>query len=282
MNNSGMLNVPTIALLPRIYRRLLTVSRRHGLFTLARLHHRCFKRGQIVRLPGGGRLFVPPDPHYFGFLCGIHEEHVRNVIDRYVQPGNVCLDVGANIGYFAMMMADRIGTLGKVYAFEPVPETYDVLSLNAMLAGDSALNLLPIHAAVSSNNGELSICRNAHSTLHQVSALVGSSAPASGRVTCTTLASALERLKCDVPISLLKVDVEGHELAVLTGALPLLRSGRIHRMIIEVTPGNDAAVIDSMLNDCRATVRCWLAGRWKLTALSQLSLRTDAFVEFSS
>ena len=93
---------------------------------------------------------------------------MRNVIDDHLCAGNVCLDVGGQHRLFAMMMADRVGTNGKVYAFEPVPETYDVLSLNAKLAGDLALNLRPIRAAVSPKDGELSICRSTFSTLHQV------------------------------------------------------------------------------------------------------------------
>jgi methyltransferase FkbM-like protein len=116
------------------------------------------------------------------FLAGIHERHVQNVIDAHLYAGNICLDVGANIGYFAMMMANRVGTNGKVYAFEPVPETYDVLSLNAKLAGDFALNLVPIWGAVSSEDGELSICRSTHT--------VRSTAKELERVSSTTLVSA--------------------------------------------------------------------------------------------
>lgn len=281
MTTEAINKVPRLMALPRIYRLILTLTRRHGLFTLARLHHRYFQHGQIVPLPGGGRLFIPGDPHYFGFLSGMHEGHVRNIIDRHVQPGGVCLDVGANIGYFAMMMADRVGAKGKVYAFEPVPETYDVLALNARLASGFGRNLIPIHAAVSSSNGELSICRNTHSTLNQVSALTQMSANVADRVASTTLVSALEKLKCADPISLLKIDVEGHELSVLQGAQPLLASGRIRRMVLEVTPGDDAAAIGRILSDCKATVRCWLNGRWVLMPQIQLPARTDVIVEFS-
>ena len=280
MDTSSMLNVPTLRTLPRIYQKLLMLSQRHGLFTLARLHHYFFRKGQIVLLPGGGRLFIPPDPHYFGFLCGIHEEHVRNIIDQHLHPVDVCLDVGANIGYFAVMMANRVGSTGRVYAFEPVPETYDILSLNAKLADDSSLNLVTIPAAVSSNDGELSICRHAHSTLHQVSNTSQMSENNSDRVPSTTLVSALKKLKCDTSISLLKIDVEEHELSVLKGAESLLRSGQVRRMIIEVTPGIDASAIAKILADCKTTVRCWLNGQWQSTPLDQLPFRTDVLVGF--
>ena len=280
MTRTGDNEVPKLAALPRIYRSILTLTGRHGLFTLAQIHHRYYRFGQIVPLPGGGKMYIPSDPHYFGFLSGIHERHVQNVIDAHLYAGNVCLDVGANIGYFAMMMADRVGTNGKVYAFEPVRETYDVLSQNAKLAGDFALNLVPIRTAVSSENGELSICRGTHSTLHQVRAVSEVSAMELERVSSTTLVSALEKLEPNAFISLIKIDVEGHELPVLEGAEPLLRSGRIRRMIIEVTPGDDAAAIGRLLGDCRATLRCWLNGGWHFTPLVHLPSRTDVLVEF--
>ena len=280
MTLTGDNEIPKLAALPRIYRLILTLTRRRGLFTLAKIHHRYYRCGQIVPLPGGGKMFIPADPHYFGFLSGVHERHVRNVIDAHLCAGNVCLDVGANIGYFAMMMADRVGTNGKVYAFEPVPETYDVLSLNAKLAGDLALNLIPIRAAVSSENGELSICRSTFSTLHQVRAVSEVSAKELERVHCTTLVSALAKLEPNALINLLKIDVEGHELSVLEGAEPLLRSGAIRRMIIEVTPGGDAAVIARLLDACRAKLRCWLNGGWHFMSLHHLPSRTDVLVEF--
>ena len=55
---------------------------------------------------------------------------------------------------------------------------------------------------------------------------------------------------------------------------------RIRRIIIEVTPGDEAAVIGRLLNDCRATLRCWLNGGWHFTPLVQLPSRTDVLVEF--
>lgn len=277
---SHLKDVPRIAALPRIYRWLLTLTRRHGLFTLARWHHRWFKGGQIVRLPGGEWLFIPGDSHYFGFLTGLHEEHVRRVIDQYVNPGDVCVDVGANIGYFAMMMAGSAGQGGKVIAFEPVQDTYEVLSANATMASEAGRKLTPIHAAISSANGQLFICRNAHSTLHQVSTTSGASREESESVPAMTLVSALASVDCNEPITLLKIDVEGHELAVLEGALPLFQSGRVRRMIIEVTPGEEAAAIARLLTGCRASYRCWLGGQWEGSLLESLPWRTDVLVEF--
>lgn len=271
---------PRLALLPRLYRLILTVTRKHGLFTLARLHHRIFKDGQIIKLPGGAWLYIPPDPHYFGFLSCIHEDHVRKVIEKHLSPGDTCFDVGANIGYFAAMMAKQVGETGRIFAFEPVPETYEILSVNAGIAGASSLKIVPIQAAVSASDGELAIQRNEHSTLNQVSALKDANGSAFDRVPAYSLVSALSRFGCTEAISLLKVDVEGHELAVLEGARSLFREGRIRRMIIEVTPGADALAIGRLFTECGARWSCWLNGEWRSLPLAELPTRTDVLVEF--
>lgn len=272
-------NIPRIALLPRLYRRALTMTRRHGLFTLARLHHRFFRHGQVVRLPDGEWLYIPGDPHYFGFLTGLHENHVREVIRTYLQPGDTAVDVGANIGYFAAMMAAQVGPRGRVVAVEPVPQTFDVLCMNAGLASDAGLHLDPIPAAVSSSDGTVSLCRAEHSTLHQVTFDATANAEC---VKALTLVSLLEQSGIDGVISLLKVDVEGHELAVLEGAFELFKGCRIKRMIIEVTPGQEAFAIAKLLRDCKASWSVWLRDCWLPCDLQQLPHRTDVLVEFSA
>src|SRR5688572_19137771 len=97
-----------------LYRALLGLTRRRGLFTLAKINARMFPSGQCVRLPTGARLFVPPDPHFFGFLLGTHERHVTDILVASIKPGDICIDVGANIGYFTAIMAQLARNSGTV------------------------------------------------------------------------------------------------------------------------------------------------------------------------
>jgi FkbM family methyltransferase len=55
-----------------------------------------------------------------------------------VRPGMVCLDAGANIGYFTVLMAELAGPTGKVYAAEPIPETRRYLQQNIAINGFDA------------------------------------------------------------------------------------------------------------------------------------------------
>lgn len=57
-------------------------------------------------------------PHiYFGY----YEEDETRAISQLVRPGMTVLDIGANIGYYTLLMADLVGPLGRVHAFEPNP-----------------------------------------------------------------------------------------------------------------------------------------------------------------
>lgn len=278
--NDALPSLPRHRFLPRLYRFILTLSRKHGLFTLCRFHHRWFGGDQYVDIPGGSRLFIPGDPHYFGFLSGVHEAHVAETIASSVKPGDVCVDIGANIGYFAMIMARAAGTAGTVFAFEPVPDTFAALRTNAVLAKADSLNLLPQHAAISAQEGELVIERQVHSTENQVRTAVSDLDSPDSRVKCVTLERFLDRQQVRGQIALLKIDVEGHEAAVMEGALPVLKSGQVRKMIIEVTPGDDAARLDRMLAECSAKTLVWTEGAWQDVPVRNLQNRTDVLALF--
>jgi FkbM family methyltransferase len=178
-------------------------------------------------------------------------------------------------------MAACVGNSGAVYSFEPVHDTYEVLSLNAKMAQLSSYNILPFCKAVSNIKGELSITRNAHSTLHQVSAINCESDQVLERTDAVTLAMAINELEYDGLIALVKIDVEGHELAVIEGVLPLLKARRIQRMIIEVQPGNSAEAIENILLEQGATLKTWIKDKWCDLKMSDLPYRTDIFVNFN-
>lgn len=60
-------------------------------------------------------------------LDGFYEYHVTEFVARNVKPGMQVMDIGANFGYFTLLMADLVGPTGKVYAFEPNPNVATLL-----------------------------------------------------------------------------------------------------------------------------------------------------------
>lgn len=260
------------------YRTVLRLTRKHGLFKLARLNAKLFASGQIIVAPAGAKLFIPPDPHFFGFVLGTHENHVAEILTRYLRPGDACIDVGANIGYFSAVMARLVGTNGHVLAFEPVPENFAVLERNAALASAEGLQLHPRQAAVSAQRAELKIVRKEWSTYHEVAPIVGEEFGIE-RISAIPLDDVI--LPGTKPISLLKIDVEGHELPVIEGLKKSLKAKRVHRMVIEVTPGDEANRIEQLIQPHARSIRAWNKSTWVDQSLASLSIRTDVFVEFS-
>lgn len=272
-------DIPRPDVLIKLWRVLMTLSRRHGLFSLARLHTTLHPNGQIIALRAGGQMFVPPDSHFFGFVLDTHEPHVTEAFQRYVKAGDTCLDVGANIGYFSSLLAQLAGPTGEVLAFEPVPENYAVLQKNAAMAAARGLRITPRNVAVSSERGELKIVRKEWSTYHEVAPLTEKEKDAE-RVPAVALDDVIAHLPERI-ISMLKIDVEGHELPVVQGLSRSLEAGRIRRMVIEVTPGPDAQAIGALIHPYARTVRSWIDGEWREQPIGDVSARTDVFVEFS-
>lgn len=267
--------------LPFVYRTILSATRLHGLFTLARLHRRIWKGEQQVAIGRGAELILPDDTHYFGFLSGMHERHIAQLIRTLVKPGGICLDVGANIGYFAAMMAAQCGTNGKVVAFEPIPETYNYLKRNASLAEERSWQIDARQLAVSDTPSDLEVVRQRHSTLNEVRALDPSHTPDGHAETVngTTLDQVLDELA--VPnVQLLKIDVEGHEWPVIKGALSSLEQRKVSNLVIEITPGSAAQHIDDSLKPFSPVTRCWIDGKWKAHPVSAIQHRTDAWLTF--
>jgi FkbM family methyltransferase len=82
---------------------------------------------------------------------GIWEKNECNWLKRNIVPGDICLNVGANVGYFSILMAELTGKSGFVHAFEPNPEVVRCFKKNISLRGIQNIQLREI--AVGNKNG---------------------------------------------------------------------------------------------------------------------------------
>jgi FkbM family methyltransferase len=266
--------------LQAVYRSTMRLTNRRCMRTLSYLNARLFPRGHLIRLDTGCDMFIPPDPHFFGYVVG-HEAHITRLIEEVVGEGDTCVDVGANIGYFSLMMAARCGRSGAVYAYEPEPANVGALTDNVAIAARQSLRIIATAAAVSDHAGSVELVRGDESTLHHVRS-PGESSTAAELVPCVNLAQDLAYKGVSGPIQLLKIDVEGHETVVLEGCAELLRSGRVRMAVIEVTAGEQAREIDALLTELGArSIECWLDDRWSGAPVSEIPRRTDVRVRFA-
>lgn len=168
---------------------------------------------------------------------GIHELPACECISRLLDPGEVAVDVGANIGQMTSLMAMKAGPHGRVLAFEPHPAIFDELERNTRLWGQCS-HAAPIciqKQALSDREGVAQLMvPDEFEANHGISSLESDGASALRvrgiKVAVSTLCAALA---AERQVGLLKIDVEGHELAVLTGGEALLAAGRIRDILFE-------------------------------------------------
>jgi FkbM family methyltransferase len=155
---------------------------------------------------------------------GEYERPVQEVLCQLLKEGDVFYDVGANVGFFTLLAARKVGSGGFVYAFEPVPSNAEQIQRNAVLNGCE--NICVVNVAVSDTvgRGELFLARHAGgSTLAECGAppdLIGTV-----EVETISIDSHVKREMVRMP-NVVKIDVEGAELSVLQGMREVLRTAR--------------------------------------------------------
>ena len=168
----------------------------------------------MVVLPGGGRVFVPLDPHTRElYLTGSYEPHYEKWAAELLRPGDVAVDVGANIGIHAVMYAGLVGPTGHVYAFEPNPSTAANIERSVALNGWED-RLTVVQAGLSETTGELAF--RVTEGLAPTSSFAED--PWLGGYEAQSVKTyALDDFDFGGRVRLMKVDVEGWESHVFAG-----------------------------------------------------------------
>lgn len=160
----------------------------------------------------GHKMYVFPG----GDMCpllkeeGVYHPCMTEVVQDIVKEGMTCVDVGAHIGYFTLIMARLAGESGMIYAFEPEPNNFQLLVKNIEMNGYK--NIFPVYKAISNTNGR--------AVLHIDKLGMGSHSLAKipGGDLLEVEVQTLDSFFADFnEIDFVKVDVEGAEMAVLQG-----------------------------------------------------------------
>lgn len=148
---------------------------------------------------------------------GEHERVELNVIDKIIRPEDTCVDIGANIGLYSILMGKRACN-GKVFSFEPVPINRSLLMLNVAL--NNLQNINVIDAVVGNTEGMIDFSVSMDSAYSSIIPTNRKSEKEKIHAKVTTLDSYFYSDK--EKVDFIKVDVEGAELLVLKGAERLL------------------------------------------------------------
>jgi FkbM family methyltransferase len=173
------------------------------------------KRPVRIRIKGF-KLYIYLDDWAVGARIAVrrsYEPHVTRAIESALKPDSVFIDIEANIGYYTLLAASKVGPQGKVIAFEPNPKNCDLLSKSVAANGFSNVTLHPL--AVSDQAGSFGF--SADDSNGRLTA--GAQEIAQFQVQTVVLDTLLA---AEQRIDLIKMDIEGFEAKALQGMKQLI------------------------------------------------------------
>lgn len=161
------------------------------------------------------------------------------VLTHFLTAGDTFIDVGSHIGYYSLLALQKVGPNGRILAFEPNPETFSVLTLNAMI--NDAGNFHAFNCALSDKPGTSTLYVNNFD--EGLSSLCNTSNDSEGEpyydkvkplaVMSLTLDQIADFAKC-TKIKMIKIDVEGYEQKVLNGGGNFIRDFSPPYIVFEI------------------------------------------------
>lgn len=203
-----------------------------------------------------------------------YERATIDYLRNFLNSGDVFVNVGAHIGYFAEYAGRLVGRTGRVFAFEPHPNNYKLLVRNCR----RMLQIKSIKEAVSDSNGQALLYEHSTSdSSHAFTDLSGSGKTIPVRkVPLDEWARESKLPRTDVVL----IDVEGHELSVLRGMHNIIANNSNIIIIMEYCPSNWTSrgqEMDVLLNEIHKMqlyVTCGL-GQSKEYDIPEHTLETD-------
>jgi len=156
---------------------------------------------------------------------------------EWVRPGDWAIDLGANIGHYTYRLSELAGAAGRVIAFEPMPQTFELLSANvARFRHD---NVTLVNAAASDHTGivNMALPRFESGLDNFYMAQITEQA-----ADIRALALTVDSLNIEHRVALVKIDVEGHEIHAVNGMRELIARS-LPVLIIE---GSDDTIDDRL------------------------------------
>lgn len=176
------------------------------------------------------------DPHYRHMLGQHYDAEVAGFLNERVRPGDVCFDVGANVGVYVLQFAHWSRPDGRVIAFEPNPRTREVLAKHIRFNGYTE-RVRIVGAAVGAESGDATLFAAETDGMSRMGApnLLIANQVESITVPVTTIDEFCER-EGIVPRWLF-IDIEGFEIQALRGAHRLIeRYGAQVEIVVEMHP----------------------------------------------
>ncbi len=181
----------------------------------------------IKTLPCGARLWLDLSDRVIGIemLHDRYEPAETAFVERMLEPGACAIDLGANLGYFTMLMAQRVGADGHVYAFEPVPRNAELLE-RSRAENKFEERITVTRAAVADAAGTVKMIVPLHTINWGGPYIDDKETLPPQHEHVSVPAVRLDDVSLRHPVRFIKLDIEGAELLALRGARQLLQHDR--------------------------------------------------------
>ncbi len=170
-------------------------------------------------------------PHLI--MDGYWESWITKLLAQIVQPGFICLDIGANFGYFSILMSELSGTTGKTFAIEPNPRIAELLRSTRYVNGGK---FEVIETALADKKGE-AILTITDRELGGGTIKKNEMKKGRSQVVVQTISvDELVKEKKIGRVDIIKMDVEGVEPLVFEGMQETIAANPQIQIIIEYSP----------------------------------------------
>jgi FkbM family methyltransferase len=228
----------------------------------------------LTQLYDGHFMFVDPAdeemaPHFIA--NGYWEIWIDRLVRRLVCPGDRVIDVGANHGYYTLIMASLLGETGRLDSFEANPRIAHLLARSVAFHGYAPR--VTVHAKAVGNvtgTAQFAALRHHSGGGHL---LLDANAYPDDILKLTVPMVRLDEVIVDGPVDLIRIDAEGAEPLILEGAREILLRSPAIRVCMEWSVGmmSNRRDVGSFVTE----LRCFGFRFWKIEVDSSLTEVTD-------
>lgn len=215
-----------------------------------------------------GNMSMKLDPgDTLGIGRGRYETEISEIMCKYVGDGMTVLDIGANIGYFTLLLSRLVGKNGTVHAIEAAPHNVELLKYNIK---QNNLDNVIVHgcavgAAAGSIDLHLSECNNGMHRIYQ--------SVVTGATIVKVPLMAVDEISGLKKADFIKIDIEGAEVGAFRGMKNLLENSPNLKIVAEFSPSS----IREAGEDATELVSLLLQHKFQLKSIRRKSRWLDAF-----
>jgi FkbM family methyltransferase len=189
-----------------------------------------------VSIIGGNTIYLDENDSLNLAWYRVYEWFETQVILNQINPGDVVLDLGAFIGYYTVLFANKVGQRGHVFAFEPRPTNFKILSKNTEKRFIDNITIEEKAISIDTGNTTLYLCNNNHGMNRIYPSVYCDGSAFGGKVEVDTIKLDEYFGSFKKPINFVKMDLEGSEFGALEGMKDIINKNINIKIYLEFHP----------------------------------------------